>query len=184
MSLRLYYSAMDADDRTMVRICGMTSPVLGYIVQRSAQGKGYWILQPACKLGQRVRERLNGEKVQDRLNEFETLLEKCYSEEVGPPSPDGEKPGGLWFDPNIREDTLNGQKIREVDVCGYDINLGALIQRYETAGWSHWYYFAPDGYPFAEEMRKNVHNSANFAAIKQRARKAWELQTKSFFGGA
>ena len=173
--MRLWTSGMDVNKKTEVRPYGEGSPLLGHIYPHSGD-PAFWDFQAACQLGEKVRSHLFGEHQITTFNEFEEALEKAWGAEVGDPSPD-KKHLDLWFSPVEVTDRLEGEEVKYYDVGIWDVNLGAVMQRYGNAGWGDWDYWSP-GTPVVDRIKGRVSSDEDRSVVCGRIRLAWQEEMK------
>lgn len=175
--IRLWTSGFDSQRRTEVRPFGENSPLLGHIVEHAGVGghPPFWNFSSACYLGNAVRTHLYGEKEITLLDEFETALETAWAKEVGKPTPDA-KQECLWFSPTEIRDRLAGQAVRYHDVVCWDIDLGAIMRRYLSAGWGEYFYWSPPS-PLGNRLKDKLNGYGGLAKMQERFREAWAEET-------
>ena len=180
---RLWTSGADKQHRQEVRPHGEHSVLLGWILpveieRRNLSGTDpFWGFRGACRLGHHLADQVKNTPAPPKgINEMYAALEIAWHGEVGDPSPDAPA-AGLEFR-TLVHDKLDGQAVIYQDAICYDINLGAVMSRYENAGWGAWYLWAPDGVPLAARLVAAAGRAEEAGTVMERIRTAWDAELK------
>ena len=80
----------------------------------------------------------------------------------------------LSFSEVVIKDKWDEEAVNYYDVWIYDLNLGAIMKRYQTAGWSDWFHWSNDSW-ICDELTERTHlaSQASLADARTMVKKAW-----------
>lgn len=179
---RLYIDEPDHNGLIGVRFSGRHSGHIGVIEPVYGSGasfghKSSWLFVGLNAIGNELAARMKDTLI-EQISDHVAKLEEVWGDMAGDPSPD-EWTKELSYGQRV-SDALHGQKVVYYDVVMYDINLGAVMMRYESDGWSDWFYWSPDTW-ICNKLKEGVNVSAfnNLVAnVKINVEKAWADMVK------
>ena len=180
---RLYIDEPDHKGLMGVRFSGRHSGHIGVIAPVYGSGASFgehssWLFAGMDAIGDELARRMKDTLIQ-QIKTHVVKLNSVWVDMVGDPSPDSWTKE-LYIGKQV-DDELNGQKVKYHDVNIYDINLGAIMMRYETAGWSDWFYWSP-GTWLCDTLKGKTGTSHDYFVLCNQVRSGWAELTNSTHG--
>ena len=182
---RLWYDEPDHQGLIGVRFSTRHSGHIGVIAPVYGSGASFgahssWLFAGMNAIGDELAARMKDTLI-EQIDDHVTKLEEVWKDMVGDPSPDPWKKE-LTFSQVEIDGTLDNQKVRYYDMWIYDMNLGAIMKKYETNGWGDWFYWSP-GTWIGDQLNSKSGVDVALLGKKKDMTEAWAELTKKSHNG-
>ena len=179
---RFWYDEPDHAGLIGVRFSTRHSGHIGCIAPVYGSGasfghKSSWLFAGFNAIGDELSLRMKDTLI-EQIDAHVDKLEEVWADMVGPPTPDKWQKE-LQFSVLGAKDRLGGQAVNYYDFWIYDLNLGAVMKRYETAGWSDWYYWSSGAWIGDQIKSRAGGTDPLLASMKTKVQDAWAELVKN-----